>query len=270
VSINTMTQTTQTVVLDIRDAVAEVTLNRPHRRNAIDHAMREELCQMVRRIETDPGVRAVILRGEGGHFCSGGDIAAVNDDKDAASKRRRLIDAQRTVGSLLALECPVIAVGEGAVYGAGLGIALTADFILATPESRFGCSFLRIGLVPDFGVFYTLPRVVGLQRAKELIFSAREFRAEEAKEMGLVMEVHPAASVLQRARAIAAAFACASPVAMSLAKRALGRSLETDLSAMLAFEADAQGIAFSTGEAKQALQRFLSKQPPLFSWPAAD
>ena len=259
----------QAVILEVADGVAELTLNRPHRRNAIDQSMRDELGLAVQRIENDRSVRAVILRGEGGHFCSGGDIAAVNDDKDAASKRQRLITAQRTVSALLALECPVIAVGEGAVFGAGLGLALTADFILATPESRFGCSFLRIGLVPDFGVFYTLPRVVGLQRARELIFSAREFSSAEAKAMGLVLEVQPATEVLQRARTMAAAFASASPVAMSLAKRALGRSMETDLSTMLAFEADAQGIAFSTTEAKEALGRFLSKQPPLFTWPAA-
>lgn len=258
----------QSVILEIADGVAELTLNRPHRRNAIDQSMRDQLGQAVQRIENDASVRAVILKGQSGHFCSGGDIAAVNDDKDAASKRQRLIAAQRTVSALLALECPVIAVGEGAVYGAGLGLALTADFILATPESRFACSFLRIGLVPDFGAFYTLPRVVGLQRARELVFSAREFDASEAKAMGLVLELHPASRILQRARDIAASFVSASPVAMSLAKRALGRSLETDLSAMLAFEADAQGIAFSTGEAKQALQRFLSKQPPIFSWPA--
>lgn len=257
----------QSVILQIADGVAELTLNRPHRRNAIDQSMRDQLGQAVQQIENDPGVRAVILRGEGGHFCSGGDIAAVNDDKDAASKRQRLIAAQRTVSALLALECPVIAVGEGAVYGAGLGLALTADFILATPETKFACSFLRIGLVPDFGVFYTLPRVVGLQRARELVFSAREFDASEAKAMGLILELQPATQILQRARDIATSFVSASPVAMSLAKRALGRSLETDLSTMLAFEADAQGIAFSTGEAKQALQRFLSKKAPLFSWP---
>lgn len=256
-------------ILTIQDGVAEITLNRPQRRNAINQAMRDELASAVRAIEADSSVRALILRGEGGHFCSGGDIAAISDDKDAASKRQRLIDAQRTVSALLGLPCPVIAVAEGAVYGAGLGLALTADFVLATPQSRFACSFLRIGLVPDFGVFYTLPRVIGLQRAKELVYSAREINAEQARALGLVMEIQPAEAVLQRARALAAAFVSASPVAMGLSKRALGRSLETDLQTMLAVEADAQGIAFSTEQAQAALQRFLSKEPPLFNWPSA-
>lgn len=259
----------EVVHLQIREGVAELTLNRPHRRNAIDQSMRDGLADAVSKLTGDPSVRAVILRGEGGHFCSGGDIAAVNDDKDAASKRRRLIDAQRTVAALLALECPVIAVAEGAVYGAGLGLALTADIVLTTPPSRFACSFLRIGLVPDFGVFYTLPRVVGLQRAKQLVYSAREIDAEEARAIGLVMEILPTDAVLQRARDLAIAFVAASPVAMSLSKRALSRTLETDLHSMLAFEADAQGIAFSTPEARAALQRFLAKEPPLFRWPSS-
>lgn len=256
------------IQLSITDGVAELTLNRPHRRNAIDRAVREGLDAAVRQLQADASVRALILRGEGGHFCSGGDIAAVNDDQDAASKRRRLIDAQRAIAGLLTLECPVITVAEGAVYGAGLGLAACGDIILATPDSRFACSFLRIGLVPDFGVFYTLPRIVGMQRAKEMVFSAREFNAAEAQAMGLVMEIHPAQDVLARAREMAAAFTQLSPTAMSLAKRALNRSLESDLQTMLAVEADAQGIAFSTDEAKDALQRFLSKQPPRYAWPA--
>ena len=258
-----------TVLLDVRDSIADIVLNRPHRRNAIDGDMRERLADVMRQVDADRSVRAVILRGAQGHFCSGGDIGSIQNDTDAASKRRRLITAQQTVSTLVQLECPVIAVVEGVAFGAGLGLAATADFILAASDARFCASFQRIGLVPDFGLFYTLPRLVGMQRAKELLFSAREVGATEAMQIGLALEVHPAEALVARARAMATAFAGASPTAISLSKRALGRSSESNLSTMLAIEADAQGIAFSTDYAKQALQRFMDKAPPMFAWPAA-
>jgi 2-(1,2-epoxy-1,2-dihydrophenyl)acetyl-CoA isomerase len=258
---------TEPVLYALNQGIAEITLNRPDRRNAINGNMRDRLAEVVNAVRDDESVRCVILRGNGGCFCSGGDIAAVRDDKDAASKRQRLIAAQSTVSTLVQLDRPVIAVVEGAAFGAGLGLALTADFILAAPTARFACSFLRIGLVPDFGVFYLLPRVAGLQRAKDLIYTGREFTAREALDMGIVYEIHEPPALLERARQMAKSFTAAPPVAMSLSKRALGRSLETDLGTMLAIEADAQGIAFSTDYAKEALQRFLDKQPPLYMWP---
>ena len=254
------------VLYDVQEGVAEIILNRPARRNAINAQMRERLAEVVTAVRDDDTVRCVILRGNGGFFCSGGDISAIKDDQDAASKRRRLIAAQSMVATLIQLDRPVIAVLEGAAYGAGLGMALAADFILAAPDTRLACSFMRIGLVPDFGVFYLLPRIVGLQCAKDLIYTGREFTAQEAKSMGIVYELHEAPALLDRARQMARSFAAAPPVAMSLSKRALGRSLESDLATMLAIEADAQGIAFSTSYAQEALDRFLNKQPALFTW----
>ncbi|MES2415537.1 MAG: enoyl-CoA hydratase/isomerase family protein [Pseudomonadota bacterium] len=254
------------VLYELDAGVAEITLNRPTRRNAINAGMRDRLAEIVNVVRNDDSVRCVILRGNGGSFCSGGDISSIQDDKDAASKRRRLIAVQATVTALIQLDRPVIAVVEGAAFGAGLGLALAADFILAAPNARFACSFMRIGLVPDFGVFYLLPRVAGLQRAKDLIYTGREFNSAEALAMGIVYEVHETPSLLERAREMARRFANAPPVAMSLSKRALSRSLESDLSTMLAIEADAQGIAFSTDYAKEALQRFLEKQPPVYTW----
>ena len=125
------------------------------------------------------------------------------------------------VTALLQLDRPLIAAVPGVAFGAGCGLALTADFVLATPATRFCLSFGRVGLMPDFASAYTLPRIVGLQQAKELIFSGREFGAEEARRLGIVYEIHHADRLMDRARALAASFGGASATALSLAKRAL-------------------------------------------------
>ena len=129
---------------------------------------------------------------------------------------------------------------------------------------------MRVGLVPDAGLFYTLPRMVWLQRAKELLLSARELDAATARDWGMVNEVVPAESIMDRARAIAASFTTASAAGIGLIKSALGRTFESDLASMLNLEAAAQGIAFSTDYHRAAARRFVDKQPPLFQWlPAA-
>jgi len=163
----------------------------------------------------------------------------------------------------------VVAAVDGPAFGAGFSLALAADFIVASPRARFCLSFMRLGLVPDFGAFHTLPRIVGVQRAKELMLSARELSADEAKALGIVFELVPEDQVLCRAQALAASFVQASPMAVSLVKRALGAA-PTDLHTMLEMEADAQALCFGSAPHKVAVARFLDKQPALFQWPTGD
>jgi 2-(1,2-epoxy-1,2-dihydrophenyl)acetyl-CoA isomerase len=161
----------------------------------------------------------------------------------------------------------LIAAVDGVAYGAGFSFALMADFVLATPRARFCMSFLRIGLVPDCAAFHNLPRIVGVQRAKELMLSAREVKADEALQLGIVMELHAPEQLMARAHALAASMAHASPVAVSLIKRALATVGGADLPGLLEMEATAQGVAGSTDAHRQAVQRFLNKEPAAFQWP---
>jgi 2-(1,2-epoxy-1,2-dihydrophenyl)acetyl-CoA isomerase len=126
---------------------------------------------------------------------------------------------------------------------------------------------MRVGLVPDFGAFYTLPRIVGVQRAKELMLSAREVEAEEAKALGIVFEIQPADRALGRAQELAASFVDASPTATSMVKRTLTAAPHADLQAMFEIEATAQALCFGTDYFRQAVARFLDKEPALFQWP---
>lgn len=258
---------TQHIRREIKNQIAHFTLDHAATRNALGPQMREELADAVRAVKADRSVRAVLISGANGHFCSGGDLRNIaNAGLDNQGWRERMHTLHEWLHDLLTLDRPVIAAVDGAAYGAGFSLALAADFIIASPRARFCLSFLRIGLVPDFGAYYTLPRIVGVQRAKELMLSAREVGADEALRLGIAMELHPAEQLLGRAQALALSFAQASPVAVSLIKRAMAAG--GDLPTLLEREADGQALAMGTEAHRNAVQDFLNKRPPPFQWPA--
>lgn len=244
--------------------VATVTFNRPQRRNAIDSVMRVEFARAVSAIRQDRDIKVLVLAGAGGAFCSGGDIASMSDDNRAEQARDRMVSLQGVVRDLLTLDRPIIAAVDGAAYGAGLGIALTADLILASPRARFCLSFLRLGAVPDCGVFYTLPRLVGPLVAKQLAYSTREFDAEEARAMGIVSEIIPEALIRDHAAAMAQNLACLPLASLSMTKKGFNASLDSSLDTMLEIEAMGQGIARSTEFHWDAVERFKKKEPPAY------
>ncbi|WP_019450183.1 enoyl-CoA hydratase/isomerase family protein [Cupriavidus sp. BIS7] len=257
-----------TLLVAIADGIATLTLNRPKQKNALNVPMRDALREAVQQIRADRAVRAVVLRGAGTDFCSGGDIRAMNVTESEAG-RNRMDDMHGWIGMLADLDRPVVAAVDGVAYGAGFSMALLADFIVASPRARFCMPFMKVGLVPDCGALYTLPRVVGMARARDLVFSAREIGAEEARQIGAVFEIVPEQKLHARADQLARGLAGASPVAFGMAKRALNQSLGSDLHAMLELESLGQGIAFTTGYHREAVRRFTEKEPPLFRWPAS-
>lgn len=259
----------RSVLFDVQEGTAELTLNQPDRRNALDPSMRAQLAEAVDAIRGDRSVRAVILAGAGGHFCAGGDLRSLaGAGLDNQGWLHRFQDMNDWVRDLISLDRPVVAAVDGMATGAGMSLALTADFVLATPRARFSASFLRVGLVPDCGCLYTLPRVVGVQRAKELMLSAREFCADEAQRLGIVMEIVAADGLIPRARAIARSFVLASPAAVSLIKRNLAPQ-SGELAALIDVEAQAQALAMGTAGHRAAVNCLLEKQAPPFNWPAA-
>jgi len=256
----------QTILFEEANGVAILTLNRPSVKNAMDEEMRRQLAELIIDIQNDNSIRVLIITGAGGTFCSGGDIRGMQEGSPEAT-RTRLISIHNWCEPLMNLDKPVIAAVDGVAYGAGLGLVLTADMVLSTPRARFCASFLRMGLIPDFALLYTLPRIVGRQRAKDLVFSAREFDAEEARNMGIVLEIQSVDMLMARAKQMAASMAKASPIALSIAKRALNVSTDSNLTAMLEIEASGQSVARSTDYHSNAVSRFIKKEPPLFHWP---
>ncbi|MBZ2187549.1 enoyl-CoA hydratase/isomerase family protein [Alcanivorax sp. JB21] len=252
----------------VEQGVAVLELNRPERRNALNEAMRDELRDTVTRLRSDRDVHALVLAGAGGAFCAGGDLKGISSaGLDNEGWRNRMADLHSWLKDLLLLDRPVIAAVDGPAYGAGFSLALAADFIVATPRARFCMSFMRVGAVPDLGAFYTLPRIVGPRRARELMLSTREIDAEEALALGIVSEIVPVAQLRDRALALAASFEGASPLAVSLIKRAVTASSTSDLSTMLDIEAVSQSLVFGGAYHHEAIARFLNKQPAMFRWP---
>ncbi|MEI7570824.1 MAG: enoyl-CoA hydratase/isomerase family protein [Alcaligenaceae bacterium] len=261
----------ETIEYEVTKGVGTLTLNRPKRKNAIDAVMRTELRDLISTLPHQRDLRALIITGAGATFCAGGDISAMGEATlEAPDGRDRMrYDYLSWIETLLRLEVPVIAAVEGAAYGAGFSLALTADIVLAAPDSRFCLSFMRLGLVPDCAVLYTLPRIVGVQRAKELAFSARELNAEQAQALGIVLEVTPQGRTLERAQQMAASLAQAAPVALAMTKRAFNVSLNSSLDTMMDIESASQGVARTSEWHTAAVQRFLNKQPAAFQWPKA-
>lgn len=256
-----------TITYTVSNHVATLTLNRPERRNAINADMRTALRDVVYRIKNDPDVRVLVLAGSDGHFCAGGDLKSMQGEMTTTQGRSRMHSSHEWLSVLLTLDKPIVAAVDGSAYGAGFGLALAADIILVTPRTRFGMAFLRFGLIPDFALLYTLPRMIGIQRTKELVFSTRELTGEEALSLGIATELVAAESLTERAAELASALATASPDAVSLIKRALNSTFEHDLSTMLNMEADGQGIALGTDYRKTAITNFINKQPPSYKWP---
>ncbi|AMO24153.1 enoyl-CoA hydratase/isomerase family protein [Ramlibacter solisilvae] len=245
---------------------ALITLNRPRHKNALDAALGRELLAALQAARDDAEVRSLVLTGAGGDFCSGADL---KDDQAPGEKafagRNVVLGFHRWFSELMDFEKPVIAAVDGFAAGAGMSVALAADFVIATPRARLVASFARIGLIPDLSLLYLLPRLVGLARAKEIVFSARQIDADEALAMGLVQAVVPAERLRETALEYAARFDQAPTQALGLAKSILNRAFETDRHALTQLEAAVQSMCGASDYHAEAVRRFRSREAPLFT-----
>lgn len=257
----------ETIVYEVDEGVATLALNRPDQRNAVSLKMRAELPVAIARA-AEPGIRALIVTGSGGSFCAGGDINDMSSTGGSVElARNRMRAAGALVQALATMDKPVIAAVDGPAYGAGFGLAMLADFVLATPRARFCASFARLGLAPDFGLHHSLPRRLGIARAKELVFSAREVGADEALDLGLVYRIVEPADLADAAGRMARAFCDASPVAIGVSKALLEQSFGMDIRQVAEAEAQGQAICLTSDYHADAARRFLARKPPRFQWP---
>lgn len=256
---------TDFVLRERQGATLVIRLNRPERRNAFDLEVRQGIAEAVYEARDDDTVRAVVLTGSDGVFCAGGDLKALSEAKRPVFKDRdRIRRLHPWFRELVNLEKPVIAAVDGPAFGAGFNLALACDFIIGTPRTRFCAVFGRIGLVPDLGGFFLLPRIVGLQRAKDLVFSAREVDAAEALQLGILMQVVEPAQLMDTALALAARYHDASTEALGIAKNILNRSFNLDQDTLAELESAAQALALHTRYHDEAVAGFLAKRPLRF------
>lgn len=254
------------LIQDRHDATLVLTLNRPERLNALAWDLIAEVGATLRDAAHDDTVRAVVLTGAGRAFSAGGDV---KDQKrrtewgviERLDRAAPLLEAIRTTWEF---PKPLIAAVNGIAAGAGAGLALACDIRLATTEARFGFPFAKVGLGPDYGVSYTLPRVVGPGQAARLLYTARYVDADEALRIGLVDEVLEPAELLPATLALAAEMTAVAPFGVRLCKQALRRSAGEDFPTAIRSELNAQFLATQTADHLEGATAFAEKRPPVF------
>lgn len=251
--------------LGVSNGVATITLNRIDAMNALNMSLKADLAAAVAEVAHNPEVRAVLITGNGKAFSAGGDIAEMSLNSSVTISRERL---QKLLADIFIplhnLEKPTIAAVNGHAHGAGFSLALACDLIVASESAIFSCAFSKIGLLPDCGSMYFLPRLIPLNLAKDLIFTGRRFNAEEAKQMGIVTQVFPADALLSEATKIAEGLASGPTIAFGLTKKILNQSLESSLSEIAELEAYGQATLYTTEDHLAARAAFAAKETPLF------
>jgi 2-(1,2-epoxy-1,2-dihydrophenyl)acetyl-CoA isomerase len=251
--------------VDVDGPVATLTLDRPEALNALTVAVKVALRRELERIASDRAVRAVILTGAGRAFCAGQDLAE-RERPDAAPLDEELRERYNPiVRTLRSMGQPVIAAVNGVAAGAGASLAFACDLRIAAADARFVLAFGRIGLVPDSGATWFLPRLVGMAHAAEIGLAGDPIPADEALRIGLVSRVVPGDELMTEARALADRVAALAPLALALTKGALERSWSIDLDEALKGEAKLQGIAGATADHAEGLAAFREKRAPRFT-----
>ena len=261
-----MTDTAYTTILfDVADGVATITLNRPERLNALTTGITKELLSALKTCAKDDAIRCVVITGAGRGFSAGQDLAEFGQNAGKISVGDHLRRGyNRLILAMRELEKPIIAQVNGVAAGAGLGIALAADMRIASDKASFVTAFIGIALAPDSGVSWHLQRLVGPARAFELLATGRKVRAEEALQMGLVNQVVPADALDETVTALARQFAQAPTRSIGLTKRALNKAATSTLAEALEYEAQIQNIAAGTADHREGVQAFIEKRPPQF------
>jgi len=240
-------------------AVLTLTLDHPTRRNALAQPLRDGLFTQLEAAEADSSVRAIVLTGAGGNFCSGGDLSGM-DVRTAADGRERMRRFHRVVRLMVGGRLPVVAAVEGWCVGAGLSLACAADTIVAGQGARFGAGFGKVGLVPDLGLPFTLPARVGPARARQIFLHHEQLEAEAAAAIGLVDRLVPQGAALAEATRLATNLAASAPLSVALTKRMLAEGLD----AALERERDWQTMCFLSADHAEGRAAFFEKRPPVF------
>jgi len=257
-----------TILYDVRDGVATITLNRPEALNALLPEMGDQLVDLVRRADGDDAVRAIVLSGAGRAFSAGADLKLMGRGdrlgRSALVGRQRNLHGAAVVEGLLGREKPMLAAVNGVAAGQACAYILACDFAIAADSARFLFSFIKVGFVPDSGTTFLLTRRVGLAAAQRLCLTGAPVSAEEALRLGLVTEVVPAAELSARAAAIAGSIAAHPPHAVRLTRSLLESASRVDYRQAVEAEALAQGILGETEDHKEAVKAFAEKRPPVF------
>jgi len=253
------------ILFEVRDNVAHVTLNRPQAGNALDLEMAKQLMTVALRCEADRGVRAVLLKGAGKSFCAGGDVKVFLAQKELPAYLREITSYLHLAISRFArLDAPVIAAVQGSAAGGGFSLAISCDLVIAAESANFLMAYSKIGMAPDGGSTYFLPRLVGMKRALELTLTNRRLSAREALEWGLVTEVVSPERLAARAEELAGSLAQGPTATFGSAKRLLHSGWSESLETQMELESRAIATAGGTADGREGIAAFVEKRKAAF------
>lgn len=254
----------ETILYSATEGIAEIRFNRPHRLNAVTEQLYKEFGEALDAAVADRSVRVVLITGEGRAFCVGADLKEHKAGRSSYDRRRYLQGEQAVCKKLLMLEKPVIAAVNGFALGAGAEMAIAADFLLMAESAQIGLPEISIGTFLGGGVTWLLPRLVGLAKARELVFLGERIAGAEAVRIGLALRTFPDAEFMHCARQFAAQLASKAPISMALAKEQLNKSAERTLDAALVAELEGMTFAATTRDWQEGIDAFAEKRSPIF------
>jgi 2-(1,2-epoxy-1,2-dihydrophenyl)acetyl-CoA isomerase len=254
----------KSIKYEVSDRIGKITMTVPEKMNALDERLSDELASAFAEAENDDNVKVVVLTGSGPAFCAGGDMSifpklTLEQGVAGVTAKSNLV-----VGAFSKLPKPVIAAVNGYAVGAGMSMALASDIIIASDKAVFGAAFVNIGLVPDLAWMYYMPKLVGLQKAKELAFTGKNITAQEALSLGIVNSVVEADKFEEAVAKTAGALARQPRLAMASAKAILNTSFETSMSQLITVEGIAQGACIQSEDCKEGVDAFFNKRKPNF------
>lgn len=262
---------TASVLLDIDGAVATLTLNRPEALNALNREMTAALVTHTARLQHDPSIRCVLIRGAGANFMAGGDVKWFHATLDQDPAERRALfelligDVHKVITALRAMPKPVVAVVQGAAAGFGFSLMAACDLAIAADDSYFVLAYGQLGISPDGGATYSLPRLVGMRRALELTLLGDRVSAQQALAYGLVNRLVPASALDAAATEVSARLAAGATQAYGRTKHLLNASLDNPLAAQLLAEQHSFGESSATMDFEEGLRAFVEKRKPRFT-----
>lgn len=251
------------VLYSVENAIATITMNRPKSLNSMNDALIDGLHAALAQAEADAQVRCLVLTGAGKAFCAGGDLSFLNGLEGAAEKKAFIAKVGAVAKRITLLEKPVIAWVNGVTAGAGVNLMLACDLVYASHKARFGESFAKVGLIPDCGGLYFLPRAIGVHKAKELMFTGDLIDAPTAERLGLLNDVVEEEFLRDKVYEMAARLASAAPLAIGLTKKYLNNTALT-LDEVLALEETTQSLLMGTDDCKEGIAAFYAKRAPQF------
>jgi enoyl-CoA hydratase len=254
----------ETIIYGVHDGIGEVRLNRPHRLNAVIRQLYDELNHALSQAEDDREVRVILLTGEGRAFCVGADLKEHKAGRTAFDRREYMRGEQTVCKRLMLLRKPVVAAVNGFALGAGAEMAIASDFIIMAAGAQLGLPEIGLGAFLGGGVTYLLPRLVGLAKAREMIFLGARIGGEEAVRIGLACRAFPDDGFLDHARAFARELTSKAPISMQLAKEQLNLAAERNLDAALIAELEGMTFCSTTRDWQEGVDAFAEKRAPVF------